>query len=187
MTIHVFATVSNGEVYRFAIEEEFRAPSRPSGEGWIFDDQRNIWMNPVTDAYIDYFIARNEQQWKHRRDSRGGLAADTGVTVVSWRRVTQAEWDVLSVDRQYRNALRDRGSKIEHDMPAARECHRKMLRAQRAHAMPELDAQWMKHTGRGDKKSADAIEVRRQKWRDAPADPRIDAAKTVDELKAITW
>jgi hypothetical protein len=51
--------------------------------------------------------------------------------------------------------------------------------------MVELDGQWTRATGQGKKAEQDAVEAERQKWRDAPADPRIDVAQTVEELKQI--
>jgi len=182
--IYVGVTVSNGEIYHLAIQTEMRAPSRPRGDGWMFDKEHEIWVNPIGDTYIEYFIALNERLWAHRKDSRSGLPYNA-VTVMSWRRLTQAEHDQFNVDRRYRNALRDNGSKIEYDIIAARECHRNKFRAERHNNLPLLDIQWMRAMAAKDQELADAIEVERQKWRDAPADPRIEAAQTVEELKQI--
>jgi hypothetical protein len=51
--------------------------------------------------------------------------------------------------------------------------------------MVELDGQWTRATGQGKQAEADAVEAERQKWRDAPADPRIEAAQSVEELKQV--
>jgi len=182
--VYIAVTVTtSGEVYHLAIQTEMRAPSRPRGDGWVFDEKRNVWTNPIGDTYIEYFIALNERQWAHRKDSRSGLSY-SAVTVVSWRRLTQQEHEQFNKDRRYRNALRDNAGKIEYDIAAARECHRDKLRHERANAMPLLDADWMRAAGQG--KDTGAVEAERQKWRDAPADPRIEAAQSVDELKQIT-
>jgi len=183
--IHVAVTVSDGEVYRLAIQTELRAPSRPKGDGWTFDEKRAIWTNPVGDAYVEYFIARNERQWGRRKDSRTGEQSG-GVAVMSWRRLTLAEWSQFDADRPYRNALRDVEGKIEYDIEAARECHRNVLRLGRAVRLPELDILWMRAIASGDAERAKELEAERQKWRDAPIDPRIDAAQSVEELKKIT-
>lgn len=183
--VYIGVTVSNGEVYHMALQTEFRAPSRPKGDGWTFDEKRGMWMNPVGDLYIEYIISKNERVWAHRKDGRTGEPYDA-VTVVSWRRLSQAEHEQFDTDRPYRKSLRDRNGKIEHDIVAAREQHRDILRWQRNHAMPELDAQFTRALGQGKKVEQDAIEAERQKWRDAPADPRIDAAQSVEELKQIT-
>jgi hypothetical protein len=60
-----------------------------------------------------------------------------------------------------------------------------MIRKERKVTLRDLDAKWMRATGQKDNAAADAIEAERQKWRDAPADPRIDAAQSVEELKQI--
>jgi hypothetical protein len=182
--VYIAVTVTNGEVYHLAVQTEMRAPSRPKGDGWLFDEKRAVWTNPVSDTYIEYLIAKNERGWAHRKDGRGMPAYDA-VQVVSWLRLTQAEHEQFNQDRPYRNALRARNGKIEYDIAAARERCRELLRHQRAHAMPELDAQFMRALGQGKKVEQDAIEAERQKWRDAPADPRIDAAQSVGELKQI--
>jgi len=184
MEVYIAVTVSNGEVYHLAVQTEFRAPTRPNGDGWSFDEKRGVWLNSISDTYIEYLIAKNERQWAHRRDGRG-LPAYDAVQVVSWRRLTQAEHEQFNQDRPYRNALRDRDGRIEHDIAAARERHRDLLRHQRAQAMPELDARFMRALGQGKKAEQDAVETERQKWRDAPADPSIDAAQSIEELKLI--
>jgi len=182
--IYVAVTVSDGEVYRLAIQTELRAPSRPKGDGWKFDEQRAIWTNPVGDAYIEYFIARNERQWGRRKDSRTGEQSG-GVTVMSWRRLTLAEWSQFDADRPYRNALRDLEGKIAYDIEAARECHRNVLRLERSVRLPALDILWMRAVASKDEALATQLEAERQKLRDAPDDPRIDAAQSVEELKLI--
>jgi len=183
--VYIAVTVSNGEVYHLAIQTELRAPSRPRGDGWTFDEKRVIWTNQVPNTYIEYFIALNERLWAHRKDSRTGAPYDA-VTVMGWRRLTLAEHEQFNVDRRYRNALRDNAGKIEYDIVAARECHRNKFRMDRSNHLPLLDIQWMRAIAAGDKELADAIEVERQMWRDAPIDPRIDAAQSVEELKQIT-
>ena len=71
------------------------------------------------------------------------------------------------------------------NMPKARECARKEIRRLRAPMFPHLDAEWMKATGQKNVLAADAIDAKRQRLRDAPQDPRIEAAQTTDELKAL--
>lgn len=136
----------------------------PSGAAWLED---GWWARPSTDAVVESEIAK----------------ANEPGSWVSWRRLQPGD---LQEDRTYRDAWIDTGAAIVHDMPKAREIHRKHLRARRAAAMADLDGQWMRATGQGKKADADAIEAERQKWRDAPADQRIDAAQTIEELKAVS-
>lgn len=101
--------------------------------------------------------------------------------VVSWRRISPND---VPEDREFRNAWMDNGQTITHDMEKAKEIKRTHIRHERARAMVELDAQYMKALGQG--KDTSAVEKKRQEWRDAPADPRITQAKTIDDLKAIS-
>jgi hypothetical protein len=151
---------SDGGVSMMALLTVGRGNILPSGATWLED---GWWARPPTDAVI------NDEVAKAVPDALG------------WRLVKPGE---VPEDRTYRNAWVDNG-KIEHDMPKAREVHRGLIRKQRSPALQALDAEWMRATGQGKSKDAAEIEAKRQKWRDAPADPRIDAAKTVEQLKAI--
>ena len=186
--VYIGVTVSNGEVYHIALQTELRAPSRPNGPGWTEELGLPIgtfyWKNLMQDDYIEYFLAKNERCWAHRKDARG-MPAHDAVTVVSWRRLSLAEHEQFNVDRPYRNALRDLDGKIIYDIAAARACHQNVLRRERAQNMPILDILWMRAMAKADIVEADAIEVLRQKWRDGPIDPRIFLATTVEELKTI--
>lgn len=188
METYIAVTVNTGEVYHLALQDEIRAPSKPNGPGWRFDPKRGehgMWVNQLPDAYVEYIIAKNERQWAHRKDSRVGPAINTGLAVVSWRKLTQAEHEQFNVDRRYRNALRDNAGKLEHCIVTARECHRNYMRRMRQNHLPMLDIQWSRAMAAGDIEHANAIELTRQRWRDCPIDPRIDAAQSVEELKVI--
>jgi hypothetical protein len=91
----------------------------------------------------------------------------------------------LPRSRTYRNAWTDTGSAIEHDMPRAREILRGHVRKTRAAAFKELDVAWMRAMASGNGAEAARVEAGRQVLRDAPQDPRIDAASTVEELHAL--
>lgn len=185
--LYVAATWSDGSVSHHAIQLEGRFPSQPKG-GWSKAEGGLAWKREATDANIEYEMAR----YAFYRMNTDGLG------LMGWRRLSQAEHDLFEQDRPngkpttrpytggtYRNALVDRAGKIEHDIVKARDCCREELRRQRRNAMLVLDGQWMGATGQGKKAEADAVEAERQKWRDAPADPRIDAAGSVEELKQI--
>lgn len=142
-----------------------RGRSLEPGAVWI-EEAAGIWARSPTDDVI-------------RREVEREFPAGT-----PWRRVTD---DALQHDREFRDALVHDGASgaLRHDMPRARELKRQHIRHERARVLPELDAQWNRANGQGKKKDADAIEAKRQKWRDAPADPRIDAAGNVAELRAL--
>lgn len=91
----------------------------------------------------------------------------------------------VPADRTFRNAWTAAPGQIVHDMAKCRAIHRDRIRALRKPLLESLDAQWMKAIATGDSGAAAAAEAKRQRLRDAPADPSIDAARTVDELKAV--
>ena len=86
---------------------------------------------------------------------------------------------------EYRNSWVLVGSKIVHDMTKAREIKRERIRVERKPLLENLDAEFMRALENSDKAKQAEIVARKQKLRDAPADPRIEKAKTVDDLKAI--
>lgn len=95
-------------------------------------------------------------------------------------------------DRTFRNGWEKSGGLVQHNMPKCRALQRDRIREVRKAALPALDAEisrLMPAAIAGNATARQAIadlEARRQAWRDAPADPRIDAARSIEELKAIT-
>jgi hypothetical protein len=90
----------------------------------------------------------------------------------------------IPADRFFRNAWKFKGDAIEVDMTAARDIHRDSLRAERKLLLETLDVEYMKALEQGGDTAA--IAARKQILRDVTADPRIEAAATPDELKALT-
>jgi len=87
-------------------------------------------------------------------------------------------------DRTFRNAWQFKGDAVEIDMPKARDIHRDVLRAERASKLDKLDVDWFRAVETGGDTAAIAAE--KQRLRDVTADSRIAAAKTPEELKALT-
>lgn len=102
--------------------------------------------------------------------------------VVSWRIVP---FSAFPEDRAYRAAWLDDGKAIGHDMAKARAIHRDVLRAARAPRLAELDVEVMKALESKDDASLSEAVLEKQALRDAPADPRIEAAQTIEELRAV--
>jgi hypothetical protein len=105
--------------------------------------------------------------------------------------------DEYPADRTYRDAWRDVNGKITHDMAHAREIHRTNLRRDRGPLLDALDVAYMraiepdptfarKPVTAGAADDPVAIVARKQKLRDATKHPAIEAAQTVEELKALT-
>lgn len=104
------------------------------------------------------------------------------VPVQSWRFIEPHE---LPQERTYRDAWKDTGRSIEHDMSRAREIHRTHLRAARSPLFEKLDAAYQKADEAGNTKTKKEIAARRQALRDVTEHPAIEAAATVDDLKMV--
>lgn len=161
-------TTEDGFLHVMSLAVRARGNVLPSGAVW-FNDGSGWWFRDPTPDVIESEIAK---------------VFPTGPkVVVSWRKFELGE--LPSSDRTYRNAWKDTGARIEHDMPKAREVHRDLIRKQRSPVFADLDGQWMRAMGKQDVVEIQRVEAERQKWRDAPADPRIDAASSIEELKLL--
>ena len=109
-----------------------------------------------------------------RMQEAGSMPRDAAYSIVSK--------DDLPTDRSYRNAWTFDGKNFGHDMARARDIHRDKIRAFRAPLMADLDTQFIRALEAG--AETKAVVAEKQRLRDAPADPRIEAAGTVADLKA---
>lgn len=100
--------------------------------------------------------------------------------------VTRDASDFPAADRYFRDAWAFADGVIEIDMAKARPVHRDWLREEREGEFKKLDIAWMRAIAIGDEAEANAVEAMRVKLRDVPADARIEAAASPDELKALT-
>lgn len=138
-------------------------PSSPNGEsGW--------WVREPNELNV-------------MREIEACPETPAGVNVAGWRVLKDGE---APTDRTFRDAFFDIGGKIVTDMPTAKVIHRGHLRAQRKSEFAETDGGWMLATRAKDSAKLQEIEDRAQALADAPDDPRIDAATTPEELKALT-
>jgi len=152
------------QIMNFAVVA--RGDVLPSGAQWL--KEPGWWLRDPLPATIEEEISK---------------VFPAGDRPVRWRRIEPAE--IKEQDRVFRGAWKDTGSSIEPDLVVARILKADMIRKERKAALAELDNEWMRAVGQKDKAEEDRIEAERQKWRDAPADPRIEAAQTVEELKQI--
>lgn len=97
--------------------------------------------------------------------------------------VSHQEIDDVPADRTFREAWVATGKGVDIDMPKARDIKRDALRVERAPLLAALDLEISR--AYKDPAKQDEIEAKRQALRDVTADPMIDAATTVDELKAV--
>lgn len=71
------------------------------------------------------------------------------------------------------------------DIKRAAEIHRNRIRLARGPLLANLDQEFMRALEAGDAAAIDRIKAEKQRLRDAPADKRIDLAKTIEELRAV--
>ena len=115
--------------------------------------------------------------------ARASLSFDPEkVPVVGWRFVDLGD---IPEDRTYRNAWRDRSGQIVHDMVHARVLHRDLLREWRAPRLAELDTAYLRADETNNEALKAQIAQEKRQLRDMPTDPRIEAAQTIEELKAL--
>jgi len=171
--VKIALNMDDGTVAIMTFCTQGRSPTLPSGAAWL-NDNSGRWARPPTDENIKAELAK----------------ALPGVNSIGKKKAKPLSFSLVEhvdipADRTYRNALRFDGRTFTHDLDHCKRIHAERIRRDRAAALAALDGKWMRATGRGDKAEQDAVEAERQKWRDAPADPRIDAAQSVEELKQI--
>lgn len=132
------------------------------------------WSKPATDAAIDAEVQKTS------------ASLSDHPPIVSWRRMDRRE---LPEDRVYRNALTDKDGTLQHDMPKARNIHRDRMREARVYKLQDLDVAMLRVateiTGPKKTQGQAIIAEKKQRLRDITQLPEIEAAQTVDELKAI--
>lgn len=173
--IRVAIKMDDGTTAVMAFFTKGSSPTLPYGATWSLKEP-GIWERLATDANIFAEITKALPSV-----NRAGVLQPQPI---SYKVVDDTS---VPVDRTYRNALRyDSVLGFFHDIVHARNIHRNKLRSRRGIKLVELDGAWMKAFATGNRTVADAIEAERQVLRDLPADPAIDAATTIEALKA-TW
>lgn len=162
--VNVAITLDDGSLAIMGFLTVGRGSVLPYGATWRSE---GWWERPANDANLFHEISR-------------GFA--TGPQPVRYRLVSA---DDIPADRTFRDALADDGKELTYNMPKAREMQRERIRRARVAKFAANDLAMMDAVVEGDQQKIEAAKARRQYLRDAPADPRIDAAQTVDELKAI--
>ena len=100
------------------------------------------------------------------------------------------ELEALPQDRYFRNAWTHVAAsravgKVTVDMVKAREIRREVLRRSRKPLLEAADVDYIKADEAADEPRKAEVRAYKQALRDVPQDPRIDAAQTPEELKAI--
>jgi hypothetical protein len=106
-----------------------------------------------------------------------------GLAVRSWRVI---RYEDIPKDRTYRDAWKDLGTTpLAHDLTRAKAIHRDHLRHARLPKLAELDVDYQRADEQHDQAAKQRVAAAKQALRDLPADPAIDAAATIDALKAV--
>ena len=95
------------------------------------------------------------------------------------------ELNALPLDRTFRNAWKQNGSLVGHDMGKARDIHRDALRFLRKPKLEVLDMAYLRADEQGDVAEKARIAAKKQVLRDVTDDPRIEAAQSPEQLKAV--
>jgi hypothetical protein len=167
--------VDGGVTVMRVIKTSYRAPTAEEREAGITDRVVRRQVD-VTDEYIQGQIDKHVA---------GGNWIG-GHTPTTWRVVPNDYLDETN-EQDYRDAWKDTGQgKPDHDMVKARELHRVRLRKKRGNYLDALDHEYMRADEAGDNQAKKAVAAKKQKMRDVTDHPAIEAAKTVEELKALT-
>lgn len=157
-------TMEDGTLSVMSFCVQARGNVLPPGAAWL-NDASGYWYRDPTDETVTQEIAR---------------VTDGGQACVRWRRITHA--DLPPEGRAYRYAWQDTGTVIGHDLTVAKQLHRHKIRKLRKAAFARLDAEWMKAVGQQNTERQALVEQARQHLRDAPNDPRIEAATSIRDL-----
>lgn len=172
--VYICIALSDGSVAHLAYQTIMRAPKHPGGP-WQGPNARGEYTRGASDTAIEFEVARSSRHWQQ-----------DGKATIGWRKLTLAEHEMFNRDRNYRNAMEDvPGVGLKHNMVKARQLHRAVLRHWNGDRLMTLDREWVDAAAKKDNQKADEIEAKRQTLRDFVNDPRIDAASTLEQLKAL--
>lgn len=128
----------------------------------------------------EYIVPVVERELEKCREA-WALVAPQRLPIASWRFIEDgdlSDWD-------YRVSWKDTGSKIECDLPKAREVHRNRVRERRAKLFEQLDNDRKDAEDNDDKPALRQLALKRKRLKDATVDPRIEAATTIEELRGV--
>lgn len=110
------------------------------------------------------------------------IVSHFGSSWLRWRRITSAD---IPADTSWRNAWVDTGSALVVDLDRARTLHAAQLAASASRAHTQLTAALLLAMTEPDAQRMQALRAARDLLTNAPSDPRLAAARTLDALAAI--
>lgn len=136
-----------------------------------------VWQRPDGGVSIDACAPGTDvKAWAAEQVKRGGDHAGWKPVAFNIEVPTRCE---------FRNAMTWDGKRIVHDMARARDLRRAQLRIERAPLLAALDIEYQRADEAGDAKAKAVIAAKKQALRDITADPRLDKAQTLDDLRAV--
>lgn len=158
---------------------EGRGNVLPEGAAWL---REGVWIRAPEPRLIEQQILKWQQIGD--RDPKTGEIRPRPRPL----RWFIAKDEHIPKDRSYRNAqvAHDSEPHVVHHMPLARELHRDKLRQHRLDKLALLDKHTMAAQRAKDEKLTADIDAEKQLLLDATADPRIESAQTIEDLKAVT-
>lgn len=163
--------MDDGSVTVMAFCTEGRSPTLPLGATWK-DQSTGRWIRPATDENI----------WAELRKAFRGrnLAGIRRAVPLAFHRVKDLP------PRDFRNSWTiDLNGNITEDVEKARQIVRDKIQVSVTRDLVAVNADYLAATMQGDKLKGDRIAQERATLEAKVSDPAIDAAQTVDELRAL--
>jgi len=147
-------------------------------------EEKKLRANPAnSEQRIERYLAY------HAAGNRGGCTPDEAFALMIGKDVPTDATEVriidvneIPIDRTFRNALKP---DLSHDLPKARDIWRQNMRNARAPKLAVLDVEYQRADETSDVATKQRVAASKQALRDVTSDPRIEAAKSCSELKAI--
>lgn len=127
-------------------------------------------------------VKQPDNTWPTAEECIAKWHPDTQAKVVTHTNINPED---IPQDREYRGAWELQGDVIGHNMDKAKDIYRDRLREARAPLLSQLDVSYMQADEAGDAKAKADVVAQKQALRDVTDDPAIDAATTIEELKAV--
>lgn len=87
--------------------------------------------------------------------------------------------------REYRDAWKNNGQSIDHDMVKARDIHKNKMRQARENKLKSLDIEYQKADELGETQKKKIVADKKQALRDVTSHPGINSANNIEELKLV--
>jgi hypothetical protein len=138
-------------------------------------DDQDHWVREVTDDVI-------AAETRHENWDR--LVLHDG-TVRLLPNGTMEQHPDFPADCTFKDAWRYSGTSIVHDISTARAVVRREIRRVRSSRWPALDTAYQRATESGDEAAVASLLAQKNTLRDAPENPAIDAAETIEQLSIL--